>query len=97
MISAILLTIMRDNGYGLDTLSCITQLSLVIIGFTFVDDMDIINASKSVNTKGEELLTQQQQQQVVYTWEGSLNTTGGALQPDISYWYMIDYKYLNNQ
>ena len=51
MISAILLTIMRDNGYGLDGLSCFTQLTLVIVGFVFVDDKDSINAEKSVNER----------------------------------------------
>ena len=60
MTSAILLKIMRDNGYGLDELSCFTQLSLVIVGFAFVDDTDIINATKSVDTTGEDLLIQQQ-------------------------------------
>ena len=80
MISAILLTIMRDNGYGLDALSCLTQLSLVIAGFAFVDDTDIINAAKSVDTTGEDLLIQQQQ--VVDTWEDSLNAIGSALRPD---------------
>ena len=86
---------MRDNGYGLDALSCLTQLSLVIAGFAFVDDTDIINAGKSVDTTGEDLLIQQQQ--VVDTWEGSLNATGGALRPDKSYWYMLDYKHSGNQ
>ena len=56
MISAILLTIMRDNGYGLDIISCLTQLSLLIAGFSFIDDTDIINAAKSVNMKVGDLL-----------------------------------------
>ena len=38
-----------------------------------------------------------QQQQVVYTYEGTLNTTGGSLRLDKSYWYMIDYKYIGNK
>ena len=59
MISAILLTIMRDNGYGLDAISCLTQLALIIAGFAFVDDTDIINAAKLVNTKRGDILAQQ--------------------------------------
>ena len=51
MISANLLTIMRDNGYGLDILSYLAQLALVIAGFVFADDTDNINAAKLVNTK----------------------------------------------
>ena len=91
MISAILLTIMQDEGFGLNALSCLSQLALVIAGFAFVDDTEIINATPSVNTTCEELL--QQQQRVVDTWEGTLRTTGGALRPDKSYWYMIDYQH----
>ena len=34
---------------------------------------------------------------MVYTYEGTLNTTGGSLRPDKSYWYMIDYKYIGNR
>ena len=49
-INAILLTIMQDEGFGLNTLFCLSPLALVIAGFTFVDDIDIINTSPSVNT-----------------------------------------------
>ena len=56
MISAILLTIMRDEGFGLNDLSFLSQFSLVIAGIVFLDDADIINAAPSVKTTGEDLL-----------------------------------------
>ena len=56
MISATLLIIMRDEDFDLNTLSYSSQLVLVIVGFTFVDDTDIINAVSSVNTTGDDLL-----------------------------------------
>ena len=56
IISALSLTIMQDEGFGLNTLSCLSQLALVIAGFAFVDDIDIINIESSVNTIGEDLL-----------------------------------------
>ena len=59
MISAILLAIMRDEGFSLDTLSFLSQFTLVIAGFTFVDNTDITNATKLVYTRGDDLLTQQ--------------------------------------
>ena len=55
MITAILLTIMRDEGFGLNALYCLSQLALVITGFAFVDNTDIINTTTSVNTTGEDL------------------------------------------
>ena len=60
-----------------------------------MDDTNIINAAKSIDTTGEDLLIQQQK--VMDTWKGSLNATGGALRPDKSYWYMQDYKHSGNQ
>lgn len=87
-ISVILLTIMRDEEYDLDTLSYLSQLALVVVSFVFVDDIDITNAAKSVNTSGEELL--KQQQQVVNIWEGLLRAIGGMLRLDKSYWHILD-------
>ena len=34
------------------------------------------------------------QHNVVDTWEGILRATGGELQPDKSYWYIIDYQHI---
>ena len=59
MISAILLTIKRDEDFGVDALLNLSQLSLVIAIFFFVDDMYITNAAKSVKTRGEDYLKQQ--------------------------------------
>ena len=73
MISAIPLTIMREEKFGFDILSYLTQMQIVIAGFTFVDDTDIINAAKLVNTKGEDLL--QQEEQAVNTLEDALIST----------------------
>ena len=56
MISVILLTNIRDDGCGLDMISFLSQLAFVILGFTFVDDTDIINTERLVITTGEELL-----------------------------------------
>ena len=53
--------------------------------------MDIINAAKSVNTTGEELLLKKKKN-VVDTWECTLKATGGTLRSDKFYWYIIDYK-----
>ena len=33
----------------------------------------------------------------VQHWEGGLRATGGALRVDKSYWYLIDFKWVNNR
>ena len=70
-------------------------MAIVITRFLFVDDMEIINTGKSVNTKGEDL--SQQNQRVVNIWESSLWSTDGALRPDKLYWYMLDYKHSGHE
>ena len=34
-------------------------------------------------------------QEMLYTWEGLLRSTGGALHPDKSYWYLVDVVWKN--
>ena len=68
---------MKEEGFVLNVISSLSHLSIAIAGFAFVDDTDIINATNTVETTGEDLLDQQQL--VIYTWEGTLRETGGAL------------------
>ena len=56
---------MRGNSFGLDSLSYLLQLTIVIVELYFVDDTVIINAEKYMNTKKEDIL--QQEQRVVDT------------------------------
>lgn len=56
MMGTILLIIMRDKGFGLDAILYFSQWVLVISGLAFVHDTYIINATKSVNTRGEDLI-----------------------------------------
>ena len=56
---------------------------IMMVGFVFVDNMDIINSEKSVNAKGKDLL--QQQQRLVNTWKGTLRSARKALIIDRSY------------
>ena len=58
IISDILLTIIREKRFGLDTLSCLLQLTLDIACVDFVDDMYITNAAKLVNIRGDDPLKQ---------------------------------------
>ena len=56
---------------------------IMMVGFVFVDNMDIINSEKSVNAKGKDLL--QQQQRLVNTWKGTLRSARKSLILDRSY------------
>jgi hypothetical protein len=82
---------MRLQGFGLNIVTVCSSLSVVLAGYWFVDDTDIIHAAAGVHTKGKEIAPQMQK--VLDTWEGLLRATGGALRDDKSYWYLLDYQF----
>ena len=91
-ISAVLLTIMRSKGFGLTLLTALSWEALVIAGFAFVDDTDLIHSARHPNTSSEQVL--QESQEALDTWEGSLRDTGGAIGADDeskAFWYFLDF------
>ena len=76
-ISAVLLTILRTKGFGLSMLTALSWQALVIAGFAFVDDTDLIHTASHPDKDSKEVL--QEAQQAMNTWEGTLRATGGAI------------------
>ena len=90
IISAILLTIMWDEDFGLNALFYLYQPVLVITGFVFVDDTAIINEVPSVNTAWEDLF-KKTTKYGRYVERYIKSNIREALQLDKSYLCMIDY------
>ena len=63
--------------------------------YSFIDDTDIIHSAEAVNTPG--FIVIEEMQKALDMWEGGLWATGWALVPSKSYWYLIDFKWVNNQ
>jgi len=95
VISALLITLMRTKNYGISFLSCLSMTALVLIGFAFVDDTDLFHVAKDPYTLAEELLPQAQA--MLLDWEGYLAATGGDLEEEKDFWYMIDFKWSKNK
>jgi hypothetical protein len=57
--------------------------------YAFVDDTDLVHTAKDDLTRGPKVL--EEMQQAIDHWEGGLKATGGALVPEKSYWYLIDF------
>jgi hypothetical protein len=71
------------------------MVAVVITGFAFVDDTDLLHAAAHPQVPGATLIPQMQQ--VLDMWEGLLRATGGALLDDKSYWYLIDFKFVQGR
>jgi hypothetical protein len=88
VISTTLLDIIRTKGFGLSMISPITRSPLNFVGYSFVDDNDIVQSDGD-----DSLSTAIKLQRAVDTWEGGLKVTGGALGPEKSYWYLVSFNW----
>jgi Reverse transcriptase (RNA-dependent DNA polymerase) len=95
VISTPLINMMKTAGFGMETLSCLSRQLLSIVCYAFIDDTDLIHTGRSVDTKAEDVLPEMQQ--FVEHWEGGLRATGGALRVDKSFWYLVDFPWVNNK
>jgi len=91
VISTPMLEIMKKRGKCTVFKAFISGEELKIVGFAFVDDKDLLRASRPGEQTSEEVA--QDMQEGLDLWEGLLKATGGALVPDKSYWYLIDFKW----
>ena len=90
-ISSPLFDILREQNYGVHLKAPISEHSLHITGFGFVDDADLIQGAE----KGQKIIDLLRKSQGMLTlWEEILRVTGGALDiKDKSDWTMISYKW----
>jgi hypothetical protein len=81
--------LVRTAGFGFFLLTALTVSVVQFVCFAFVDDADVVHTTKDVNTSGD--IVRLEMQQAIDHWEGGLKATGGALVPEKSYWYLIDF------
>lgn len=68
----------------------LTKQELKLCGFAFVDDSDIIAMSDNVNDPAH---TVQRMQETLDCWEATAKVTGGALEPNKSFGYLIYFQW----
>ena len=90
-ISVLLISTMHSLGFANTFWSAMTQATISLMGFIFVDDCDLIIAPDDENTTAAAYLPQFQK--AVDAWEGLLRATGGGIKPAKSFWYLIDHKW----
>lgn len=86
-----MIQILRDLGFGFSWLTSLTWSALSYVGFAFVDDTDLIHSSMNSSVPGEVLASDAQK--MLTWWIELLEGTGGALRPDKSFWYLVDFKF----
>ena len=93
-ISTVLFLAIQEKNYGGVFRAPITKLLTTLAGFAFVDDTDLLQTMHHSTDTIEHIV--QELQGSLDVWQGTLNTTGGALDckdPNKSYWYAVDYEW----
>jgi len=91
VISTLILDLLQQEGYGAAFKAAMSSDQKQFIGYSFVDDMDLIQTGPTIkSTTGDTLLLMQA---ALNVWNSSLSATGGALVPEKSFWYLIDFKW----
>jgi hypothetical protein len=92
LISTPVLNMLRSHGYGIKIVSCISRDYLHFVGYCFVDDTDLVAFPDHVTSAKEVAASMQE---AVDAWEAGIRATGGAIVPEKSHWYLIDYRWQN--
>ena len=94
IISTPLLNMLRAAGNGAKFESPLSHEQSHIVGFAFVDDTDLV-AFDMTTDDARWNNVEQEMQDAINRWEGGLKSTGGAIVPEKSWVYSIDFTFDN--
>jgi hypothetical protein len=94
VISTPLINMMRTAGFGFSLFTALTVSVISFVCYAFVDNTDLVHTAKDAHTRGPEVMMEMQQ--AIDHWEGGLKATGGALVPEKSCWYLINFVWTGN-
>jgi hypothetical protein len=94
LISTPVLNMLRTHGFGIKITSCISGDYLHFVGYSFVDDTDLIEFPDKPTTAQQVAQTMQES---IDAWEAGIRATGGAIVPEKSHWYLVTYRWQNGR
>ena len=90
-VSSILILMMEAAGFGFECLSALSRRLITAQCFAFVDDTDAIEAAKDVHLSVEDIFPSIQS--AAKLWSGGIQATGGAINPDKSFCWLLDHEW----
>ena len=93
-MSSVVIDMCKEAGHGIEIATAITKMILSLMGFAFVDNADLAQAAPDHETSGEEMINDIQE--FMRRWEGSIRASGGAICPNKTKWFLIDYVWKRN-
>mgnify|MGYP001358008631 FL=1 len=90
MISMYLVLLAREEKHVTTFSSAFSGLTIVLIGFLFVDDTDLVIMGNSNDSTMDVI---HKMQKAIDFWNGILRVSGGALKPEKCYWYLAQFEW----
>jgi len=91
VVSTSILDMLRDMGFGASFKLVVSGNQVSFMGYSFVDNTDLIQTGLSITSTDLDIMPLMQASLTL--WEQCLCITGGALIPDKSFWYLIDFQW----
>jgi len=91
VVSTPILDLLRQEGYRAAFKASISREHIKFVGYSFVDDTNLIQTGPTLHSMAAN--TMPLMQAALDLWNQGLSTTGGALIPEKSFWYSIDFKW----
>jgi hypothetical protein len=91
VISTPVLEAMWKEGCMTVFKALISEDEIKFVGFAFVDDTDLLQTGNTMVDTFEDVA--KYMQEGLDLWEGLIKAMGGALVPEKSYWYLLDFKW----
>jgi hypothetical protein len=88
-VSSPLLQIMKEERLGTFFCTSISDSSIKLVGYAFIDDTNIIQTGKTGQEPAIEILAEAQQG--INLWGGLNKATGGAFSLKKSRWWLLDF------
>ena len=92
VVNAPMIEVQRKKGFGVKFHSAISKDPAHVVGFVLVDDADLGEGNLRPSNDSLEDVADRMQRSIDQ-WEGSLKTSGGAIRPDKSFAYPIDFTF----
>ena len=84
---------LQDEGYGAFFKASISGMELSFVGYAFVDDTDLVTIPDKQATAHD---IAKEMQDMVDMWEGGIRAMVGAIVPEKSHWYLVNFKWEND-
>jgi hypothetical protein len=88
VVSSPVLNLMREKGYGAEFICPLSKVKTDFGGYTFVDDTDLVVVKLSFKDFAD---AAHSLQGAMTTWEKGIRATSGAIVPEKTYVYIMDF------